>query len=174
MPGIEHRLEAVPGIADGGRLHVKGPNVMLGYMLESAPGTIKAVEDGWYDTGDIVTIDAEGFVRIQGRAKRFAKIAGEMVSLGAVESLAAELSPSFRHAAVTRPDARKGEQIVLVTEDPSLTRQRYGEFAGARGTPEIMLPRDVMYVDQLPLLGSGKTDYPAIEAIVRKPVLQVA
>ena len=174
MPGVDHRLEAVPGIPEGGRLHVKGPNVMLGYVLDAAPGEIKPVEDGWYDTGDIVTIDADGFVRIQGRAKRFAKVAGEMVSLGAVEGLAAELSPAFRHAAVTRADARKGEQIVLVSEDPGFTRQQYVEFAGARGTPEIMLPREVLHVDRLPLLGSGKTDYPAIDMIVRKPVLQVA
>jgi acyl-[acyl-carrier-protein]-phospholipid O-acyltransferase / long-chain-fatty-acid--[acyl-carrier-protein] ligase len=174
MPGIEHRLEKVPGISEGGRLSVKGPNVMLGYMLDSAPGEIQPVEDGWYDTGDIVTVDQDGYVRIQGRAKRFAKIAGEMVSLGAVEDFAAELSPALRRAAVSRPDARKGEQIVLVSEDPNLTRQQFVEFAGLKGMPEIMLPREILRVDKLPLLGSGKTDYPAIEDMVRKPVLQVA
>jgi acyl-[acyl-carrier-protein]-phospholipid O-acyltransferase/long-chain-fatty-acid--[acyl-carrier-protein] ligase len=173
MPGVEHRLDAVPGIPDGGRLSVKGPNVMLGYMLDSAPGEIQRAGK-WYDTGDIVTIDTQGFVRIQGRAKRFAKIGGEMVSLGAVEGLAAELSPAFGHAAVTRPDPRKGEQVVLVTEDATLTRQRFVEFAGHKGMPEIMLPREVLHVDKLPLLGTGKTDYPAIEALAHKPVLQVA
>ncbi|HEX2726947.1 MAG TPA: AMP-binding protein, partial [Beijerinckiaceae bacterium] len=174
MPAITHRLEPVPGIAEGGRLSVKGPNVMLGYLLESAPGEIQPVADGWYDTGDIVAIDADGYVRIQGRAKRFAKIAGEMVSLGAVEALAAEASPSFRHAAVSRPDLRKGEQVVLVSEDPGLTRQRYLEVAGAKGTPEIMIPREVIYLEKLPVLGTGKTDYPALEELVRKPVQEVA
>jgi acyl-[acyl-carrier-protein]-phospholipid O-acyltransferase/long-chain-fatty-acid--[acyl-carrier-protein] ligase len=174
MPAIAHRLEPVPGITEGGRLRVKGPNVMLGYLLESTPGEIQPIADGWYDTGDIVSVDAEGYVRIQGRAKRFAKIAGEMVSLGAVEALAAEASPTYRHAAVARPDLRKGEQVVLVSEDPGLTRQRYLEIAGAKGTPEIMVPRDVVYVDKLPVLGTGKTDYPAIEALVRKPVQEVA
>jgi acyl-[acyl-carrier-protein]-phospholipid O-acyltransferase/long-chain-fatty-acid--[acyl-carrier-protein] ligase len=173
MPAVAHRLEPVPGITEGSRLSVKGPNVMLGYLLESAPGEIRPVADGWYDTGDIVSVDADGYVRIQGRAKRFAKIAGEMVSLGAVEGLAAEASPGFRHAAVSRPDPRKGEQVVLVTEDPGLTRQRYLDTA-AKGTPEIMVPREVVYVEKLPVLGTGKTDYPAIEELVRKPVQEVA
>ena len=122
MPGIEHRLDPVPGIDEGGRLLVKGPNVMLGYFRDTAPGVLEPVADGWYDTGDIVAIDADGFVAIKGRAKRFAKIAGEMVSLGAVEDLAARASPSFRHAALARPDARKGEAVVLASEDPDLSR----------------------------------------------------
>jgi acyl-[acyl-carrier-protein]-phospholipid O-acyltransferase / long-chain-fatty-acid--[acyl-carrier-protein] ligase len=174
MPAVAHFLEPVPGIAEGGRLKVKGPNVMLGYLLESGPGEIQPVADGWYDTGDIVTVDADGYVRIQGRAKRFAKIAGEMVSLGAVEALAAEASPSFRHAAVSRPDPRKGEQVVLVSEDPGFTRQRYLDLAGHKGTPEIMVPREIIYLEKLPVLGTGKTDYPAIETMVRKPVQEVA
>jgi acyl-[acyl-carrier-protein]-phospholipid O-acyltransferase / long-chain-fatty-acid--[acyl-carrier-protein] ligase len=168
MPGIEHRLEPTPGMADGGRLHVRGPNVMLGYMRESEPGRVEPVEDGWYDTGDIVSIDSDGFVKILGRAKRFAKIAGEMASLGAVEDLAARLSPSFRHAAIARPDERKGEQIVLVTEDPDLTRERYCEFAGAAGAPEVAFPRSVSFMARLPLLGLGKTDYPALERLLHE------
>jgi acyl-[acyl-carrier-protein]-phospholipid O-acyltransferase/long-chain-fatty-acid--[acyl-carrier-protein] ligase len=167
MPGIEYRLEPVAGIDDGGRLLVKGPNVMLGYMRDTAPGVIEPVADGWYDTGDIVSVDAENFVRIQGRAKRFAKIAGEMVSLGAVEALAARISPAFKHAAVTRPDPRKGEQVVLVSEDPELTRVRYQQAASQERVPEIMLPRDIVHVDRLPVLGTGKTNYPEIERLVR-------
>ena len=175
MPGIEHRLEASAGHPGGRTLERQGSERDARLHAGLPPlARFKPVEDGWYDTGDIVTVDPEGYVRIQGRAKRFAKLAGEMVSLGAVEGLAAELSPAFRHAAVSRPDARKGEQIVLVSEDPALTRQQFAEFAGLRGTPEIMLPREILHVDKLPLLGSGKTDYPAIEAMVRKPVLQVA
>ncbi len=164
MPGIGHRLEPVAGIAGGGRLFVKGPNVMLGYYRDGAPGVLEPVPDGWYDTGDIVSLDAEGFVSIMGRAKRFAKIAGEMVSLGAVEDLAAGASPSFRHAALSRPDPRKGEAVLLVTEDPALTRVALVQAAAARGLPEIMLPREVLAGATLPVLATGKTDYVALAA----------
>jgi acyl-[acyl-carrier-protein]-phospholipid O-acyltransferase/long-chain-fatty-acid--[acyl-carrier-protein] ligase len=162
MPGISHRLEPVPGISEGGRLIVKGPNVMLGYFRAENPGVLDAPAEGWYDTGDIVTVDDNGFVAIRGRAKRFAKIAGEMVSLGAVEEAASRFAPEARHAAVSRPDPRKGEQIVLVTESADLTRQRWIELAGAAGLPEIMIPREVIHVSALPTLGTGKTDYAAI------------
>jgi acyl-[acyl-carrier-protein]-phospholipid O-acyltransferase/long-chain-fatty-acid--[acyl-carrier-protein] ligase len=170
MPGIEYRLEPVPGVAEGGRLHVKGPNVMLGYMRDNNPGIIdfEVLAEGWYDTGDIVALDSDGFVRLQGRAKRFAKIAGEMVSLGAVEEFAAQVSPGHKHAAVTRPDPRRGEQVVLVTEDPLLTRSRFVDTGSARGVPPIMLPAEVIYVERLPVLGTGKTDYPGLERVIRE------
>src|SRR6185437_15638781 len=116
LPGMAWRLEPVEGIDEGGRLVVAGPNVMKGYLSPTSPGAIDAPEGGWYDTGDIVAIDVEGYVKILGRAKRFAKIAGEMVSLGAVENLASSVWPEQRHAAVTLPDPRKGEQVVLVTD----------------------------------------------------------
>ena len=115
LPGIEARLEEVPGIAEGARLFVRGPNVMAGYYLPAAPAVLQPPAGGWHDTGDIVTIDAEGYVTIRGRAKRFAKIGGEMVSLPAVETLAAGLWPDSEHAVVTRPDPKKGEQLVLFT-----------------------------------------------------------
>lgn len=164
MPGIEHRLEPVTGIAEGGRLFVKGPNVMLGYFRDSAPGQLEPVEGGWYDTGDIVAVDAEGFVSIKGRAKRFAKIAGEMVSLGAVEDLAARASPAHRHAALSRPDPRKGEAVVLVSEDPALTRADLVRAGAEAGLPEIMLPREVLAGRTIPVLGTGKTDYVSLTA----------
>jgi acyl-[acyl-carrier-protein]-phospholipid O-acyltransferase/long-chain-fatty-acid--[acyl-carrier-protein] ligase len=167
MPDIEARLEPVPGIEKGGRLFVKGPNVMLGYMRDSAPGKIEPVPDGWYDTGDIVSIDQDGYLHIQGRAKRFAKIAGEMVSLAAVEAFASGLSPAYKHAAVTRPDTRKGEQVVLVTEDPNMKRPLYTEAASKAGIAEIMFPRDFIYLEKLPVLPTGKMDYPAIERDIR-------
>ena len=168
MPGMEHRLEPVAGIENGGRLFVKGPNVMLGYYRDSAPGTLEPVPDGWYDTGDIVQIDPDGFVSIKGRAKRFAKIAGEMVSLGAVEDLASRVSPGFRHAALTRSDPRKGEAVVLMSEDPHLTRAALQSAAQAAGIPEIMLPRDVLAGRTLPVLGTGKTDYVSLAASVEQ------
>jgi acyl-[acyl-carrier-protein]-phospholipid O-acyltransferase/long-chain-fatty-acid--[acyl-carrier-protein] ligase len=135
---------------------------MLGYMRGGAEGEIEPLPEGWYDTGDIVGRDPEGFLRIKGRAKRFAKIGGEMVSLGAIEEFAAKISPAFRHAAVTKPDTRKGELVVLFTEDPALTRDEYRKGAGAVGIPEIMFPREVISVAHIPVLGTGKTDYPSV------------
>src|SRR5258708_38199057 len=112
LPGMEARLEKVEGVEEGGRLVVRGPNVMLGYLRAENPGVLEPPPEGWYDTGDIVTVDAAGFITIKGRAKRFAKIAGEMVSLSAVESIAAAHWPQAISVAVSLPDARKGERVV--------------------------------------------------------------
>jgi acyl-[acyl-carrier-protein]-phospholipid O-acyltransferase/long-chain-fatty-acid--[acyl-carrier-protein] ligase len=122
-------------------------------------------EGGWYDTGDIVEVDAEGFVIILGRARRFAKLGGEMVSLGAVEELAAAVRPEASHAAVALPDPRKGERVVLVTTDRTLDRAALLEAARRRGRPELVVPAELARVAELPLLGSGKTDYPAVQRL---------
>jgi acyl-[acyl-carrier-protein]-phospholipid O-acyltransferase/long-chain-fatty-acid--[acyl-carrier-protein] ligase len=159
LPGIEHRVEPVEGIGEGGRLFVRGPNVMLGYLRAERPGVLEPPADGWYDTGDIVDVDADGFVTIKGRAKRFAKIAGEMVPLGVVEDLAASLWPSAAHAVVAVPDARRGEQLVLVTDDASAARPALAAAAREGGLPEIYVPRAIVHVAQVPLLGTGKVDY---------------
>jgi acyl-[acyl-carrier-protein]-phospholipid O-acyltransferase/long-chain-fatty-acid--[acyl-carrier-protein] ligase len=166
LPGIAHRIEPVQGIERGGRLLVTGPNVMLGYLRSEAPGVIEPPRDGWYDTGDIVEIDDEGFVRIAGRAKRFAKIAGEMVPLNAVEELVGTLWPGRGHAVVTVPDPRRGEALVLVTEQEHPDRGALLAHAQDRGIPEIFVPRTIVPVKKLPLLGTGKTDYPAVKAMV--------
>lgn len=164
LPGIEHRLAPVPGIAEGARLSVRGPNVMLGYFRSERPGVLEPPPEGWYDTGDIVDIDGEGFVTIKGRARRFAKIAGEMVPLGAVEDLVAQHWPSASHAVVAVADARKGEQLVLLTTDATLTRQAIAAAARDGGLPEIFAPRTIVAVKAIPVLGSGKTDYVAAAA----------
>src|SRR4029079_18316683 len=122
LPGIAHRLEPVEGIAQGGRLFVHGPNVMLGYLRAEAPGVLQPPDGGWYDTGDIVEFDAEGFVTIKGRAKRFAKVAGEMVPLGAVADLGVRELQSAEHAVVSIPDPKRGEQLVLITDQADATR----------------------------------------------------
>jgi acyl-[acyl-carrier-protein]-phospholipid O-acyltransferase/long-chain-fatty-acid--[acyl-carrier-protein] ligase len=165
LPGIEARLMAVPGIEDGGRLCVRGPNVMLGYLKADAPGILQPPPDGWYDTGDIVSIDHAGFVTIKGRAKRFAKIAGEMVSLSAAEALANSVWQEAAHAVVAIPDARKGERLLLVTTQQNAAARTLLSAARDRGIAEIMVPREVMVVDKLPLLGTGKTDYPAVQKL---------
>jgi acyl-[acyl-carrier-protein]-phospholipid O-acyltransferase/long-chain-fatty-acid--[acyl-carrier-protein] ligase len=165
LPGIEHRLVPIPGIADGARLEVKGPNVMLGYLTPETPGVLEPPPDGWYDTGDIVYIDDEGYITIVGRARRFAKVAGEMVSLTAVEVIAARLWPACGHAAIALPDDRKGEQIVLVTECRQATRDVILAHIQVNGGTELAVPRTVVTVDALPVLGSGKTDYPAVARV---------
>ena len=162
MPCMEYQLEAVPGIEEGGALHVKGPNVMKGYFLFDSPGVIQAPQSigaGWYSTGDIVVRDGEGFFHIRGRLKRFAKIAGEMISLEVVEKLATNAAPGFMHAASTRPDTAKGEALVLFTTAPDLRREQLLAAAKAAGSPELAVPRSIRHVEAIPLLGSGKTDY---------------
>ncbi len=168
LPGMEARLESVAGIDVGGRLHVRGPNVMLGYLRTESPGVLERPPEGWHDTGDIVTIDAEGFIAIKGRAKRFAKIGGEMISLAAVEALASELWPDALSACATVPDARKGERIALVTTRRAATRADFLAFAKSRGAPELMTPADVLVVEKMPLLGSGKVDNVALTQMVRE------
>jgi acyl-[acyl-carrier-protein]-phospholipid O-acyltransferase/long-chain-fatty-acid--[acyl-carrier-protein] ligase len=166
LPGMEYELEPVPGIEDGGALHVKGPNVMKGYFLFDQPGVIQPPQSkgaGWYSTGDIVARDDEGFLHIRGRLKRFAKIAGEMVSLEVVEKLAATAAPGFAHAASTRADAAKGEALVLFTTAPQLAREQLLAAARMNGAPELAVPRSIQCVEAIPLLGSGKTDYVSLK-----------
>jgi acyl-[acyl-carrier-protein]-phospholipid O-acyltransferase/long-chain-fatty-acid--[acyl-carrier-protein] ligase len=162
LPGITHRLEPVQGIDEGGRLFVSGPNVMMGYLRAEKPGVIDPPAGGWYDTGDIVQIDGEGFVTIKGRAKRFAKVAGEMVPLGGVEEFVSRVWPSAMHAVVSVPDAKRGEQLVLVTDQADATRSTLASAAREAHVPEIFVPRSVLHVDKLPLLATGKTDYVSV------------
>ena len=159
MQGIESRLEPVEGIAHAGRLVIRGPNVMLGYMRPDQPGAIDAVPGGWYDTGDVVSIDCDGYIAIKGRLKRFAKIGGEVVSLAVVESCASALWPECSHAAIALPDPRKGEQIVLVTTAPEADRATFAGWVHNHGVQELAIPRRVVVVDSIPVLGTGKTDY---------------
>jgi acyl-[acyl-carrier-protein]-phospholipid O-acyltransferase/long-chain-fatty-acid--[acyl-carrier-protein] ligase len=167
LPGMEARLDPVPGVEMGGRLFVRGPNVMLGYLRAENPGVLEPPEDGWHDTGDIVAIDGDGFITIKGRAKRFAKIGGEMISLSAVEGLAAELWPDAMSGATTVPDARKGERLILVTTKSDPKRSDFLAFARSRGASEMMVPTEVLILEKLPLLGSGKIDNIALTNFVR-------
>src|SRR5262249_27811757 len=172
LPGMEMRLEKVEAIEEGGRLLVKGPNVMLGYLRTEKPGVLEPPPEGWYDTGDIVTIDKAGFITIKGRVKRFAKIAGEMVSLAAVEALAGELWPDALSAVATAPDARKGERLILVTQKKDATRSQFQTFARSHGASELMTPAHVIYVEKLPLLGTGKVDNVAVTKMVSELAAQ--
>ncbi len=159
LPNIEVKLQPVAGIETGQQLWVKGPNIMLGYMKNDAPGRLQPVEGGWYDTGDIVTVDAEGFVTVQGRTKRFAKVAGEMISLAAIEAVVDAAWPGVNHAIVSVPDPRKGEMLVLLTEHPAAELGILPEVFRRHGLTALSLPGRLIRLDKLPLLGSGKVDY---------------
>ncbi|MES1197163.1 MAG: AMP-binding protein [Pseudomonadota bacterium] len=165
LPAMETRLEPVPGINDGQRLFVRGPNVMRGYLDPMKPGGVDLLPDGWHDTGDVVDIDAEGFVRIKGRVKRFAKIGGEMVSLNAVEGYAAQVWPHNTHAAVALPDARKGERVILFSDYKDAQASDLLDWAKHNGAPEIAVPKKIVAIDEIPVLGSGKTDYVALQKL---------
>ncbi|WP_284220392.1 AMP-binding protein [Brevundimonas denitrificans] len=163
MPGMEWRIDPVDGIPDGGRLFLRGPNVMKGYLSAEDPESVEPLAGGWHDTGDIVDIDKDGYVSILGRIKRFAKIGGEMVSLTAVEGLASAVWPDARHAVVSIPDARKGEKLVLVTDRRDADVARLAEWARSHGAPELAVPKKIMRVAEVPVLGTGKTDYVRIQ-----------
>jgi acyl-[acyl-carrier-protein]-phospholipid O-acyltransferase/long-chain-fatty-acid--[acyl-carrier-protein] ligase len=166
MPGLTIKLETVAGIDSGKQLFVKGPNVMLGYMKEEAPGTLQPLPEGWYDTGDIVAVDDDGFVTIKGRTKRFAKIAGEMVSLAAVEAVLNAVWPESAHAVVSIPDPRKGEMLVLLTDCSAAELDCLSLYFRQHGLTELSLPRRLIKLDKLPLLGTGKTDYVKAKMLV--------
>ena len=159
LPGLDAKLEPVEGLDEGGRLLVRGPNIMRGYIRPDQPGTLVPLDDGWHDTGDVVSVDEDGYLAIRGRLKRFAKIGGEMVSLTVVENCASAVWPDHMHAAAILPDKRRGEQIVLLTDNPEPERSELMTWAQAHGVPEIAVPKKVVSVDSIPVLGTGKTDY---------------
>ena len=166
LPGIEARLEPVAGIDDGGRLVVRGPNVMAGYLMPDKPGVLIPTQDGWHDTGDIVDIDAAGLLSIRGRAKRFAKIGGEMISLAAVESMIATIWPENNSVVLSVPDDRKGEQLLLVTDRTGADRSALLAAAKTEGIPELWVPKSIIVVDQIPVMATGKIDFVATSEMI--------
>ena len=170
LPGVEHQIEPIDGIDKGGVLHVRGPNLMLGYYRYQNPGVIEApkssIGEGWYDTGDVIDIDHEGLLTISGRVKRFAKIAGEMMSLDMIEHVAREASADFHHAAMLTMQESGGETTVLFTTDPWLTRSRLLNAARQLGTHDLSVARRLVLLKELPLLRSGKIDYVALKSLI--------
>ncbi|MDP3867211.1 AMP-binding protein [Phenylobacterium sp.] len=164
LPGMETRLEPVPGIPGGGRFFVRGPNVMSGYLRPD--GSIEPLIDGWHDTGDVVDLSDDDWVTIRGRVKRFAKVGGEMVSLTAAEDLAVAVWPDNRHAVIAMPDTRKGERLVLVTDRRDADSSALVAHAKAIGASELNVPKKILKVPEVPVLGTGKTDYVAIQRMV--------
>jgi acyl-[acyl-carrier-protein]-phospholipid O-acyltransferase/long-chain-fatty-acid--[acyl-carrier-protein] ligase len=164
LPHINYRLEPVDGIEEAGRLHVQGPSIMLGYLLSTSAGVLQPTESiygkGWYDTGDIVHVDDDGFLSIRGRSKRFAKVGGEMVSLIVVEQLAMKAWENANHAAISLPDIKKGEQIILITTQKQATVSELSK--SSTGVTAINLPKKILFVDAIPVMTTGKTDYVAL------------
>lgn len=169
LPGIEARMEPVDGVEEGGRLFVKGANIMKGYLNPDANAKFQEL-DGWYDTGDIVKIDEEGFVHIQGRMKRFAKVSGEMVSLTAVEDALAGAFPQYglRHqiAVIAKADADRGEKLIAVSNDEKLTVQEMREVLKAKGHTNLWVPREVLFVREIPKLGTGKINHRELQKLL--------
>lgn len=163
LPFMEGRIQPVDGIAEGGRFILRGPNIMKGYLSSTRLGTIIAPEDGWHDTGDIITMNEEGFITIAGRAKRFAKIAGEMVSLTAVEGVAASIWPELLHAAVSTKNPKKGEQIILYSEAANADKGSFVKKVQELAYSELLIPHRIFPGSKIPVLPSGKIDYVTIE-----------
>ena len=168
LPGLQCKLEKVEGIEDGGKLLIKGDNVMLGYLKASAPGKIETLKDGWYDTGDILSFDEENFATIKGRAKRFAKIAGEMVSMTAVEIALRKLWPDNLTALVRLPDEKRGEQLIAYTDNPQATLAQVQEYFKKQGFSELWVPKQIRFIEKMLLMGTGKIDYPALEKLAKE------
>lgn len=172
LPAVEAKLEAVEGLEGAGRLFVRGPNVMKGYLSSDNPGVITELEEGWHDTGDIVSIDEHGYMSIRGRLKRFAKIGGEMVSLAVVENCASAVWPDNLHAAAIMPDPKKGEQVVLVTDRADAPRGLLLAWAQSHGVPEIAVPKKIVTVDEVPVLGTGKIDYLKVKSMAEDAIAE--
>lgn len=168
LPGIEYRLQEVPGISHGKELWVRGGNVMLGYMVLEQPGVIQSLEDGWLNTGDVVTIDKFGFIKIVDRTKRFAKIGAEMLSLLAIEEMFEKVWPDRVHACISVPNAKHGEELVIITEKPEADLQQVRNYARAKGISPLMVPKRIFYKRKIPLLGTGKPDYMALREEFRE------
>jgi acyl-[acyl-carrier-protein]-phospholipid O-acyltransferase/long-chain-fatty-acid--[acyl-carrier-protein] ligase len=170
LPALKYKIEPVPGIEKGGELVIKGPNVMLGYIMPDNPGVLVPLEGGWYHTGDVVEIDEIGFVYIKDRIKRFAKIGGEMVSLNAVQEMVIKayewMGTDFEYGVVAIPHESKGEQIILVTNNQQAKQEVLHDYIKNNGMSELFLPRVILYQEHIPLLATGKTDNVTLKKIV--------
>ena len=169
LPGIEYRIESIEGVAEGGRLFVRGPNIMRGYLNPDANAKFKAL-NGWYDTGDIAHVDEDGFLFILGRMKRFAKISGEMVSLTAVEEALAGAFPQYglrcEIAVLARPDADRGESLVAVANDSKLKLEDLRPVIKSKGLSNLCMPRELKYVRDIPKLGTGKVNHRELQKLL--------
>lgn len=166
LPGVEYKLENLAGVGDV--LHVRGDNNMAGYLLAKQPGVLQPLENNWYNTGDVVVIDDEGFLSIKGRVKRFAKIAGEMVSLSAVEQAVTFATGQSEIAIIAVADEKKGERLVLVVVDELMTIDQLRPYWKSNRISELSMPKQVFYIEEIPRLATGKVNYPVLIEILNK------
>lgn len=162
IPDMQAKIVPVEGIDQGGELYLKGPNIMAGYATSLTPLKLQHLEDGWYPTGDIASIDDMGFISIHGRKRRFAKISGEMVSLEAIEKTICQYLPDETHAVVAIKDIKKGEALVLVTTDASITARKLRKLIPIDELNNMMTPKKVIHMVDLPKLATGKVNYPVL------------
>ena len=169
MPGMEYKFEPVEGVAEGGRLWVRGPNIMRGYLNAEANEKFLAC-GGWYDTGDIARVDEDGFLHILGRLKRFAKVSGEMVSLAAAEEALAGAFPQyglrFQIAVLARPDTDRGEALMAVCNEQKLQLEEVRAAIKAKGLSNLYVPREIKYMRDIPKLGTGKVDHRELQKTI--------
>jgi acyl-[acyl-carrier-protein]-phospholipid O-acyltransferase / long-chain-fatty-acid--[acyl-carrier-protein] ligase len=164
----------VLGTGEPGLLWVTGPHVMLGYLNQ--PDLSEAVlEDGWYNTGDVVTIDADGFITIVGRQSRFAKVGGEQVPFAAIEEALAALTGGSEdgapRAVVTAvPDEATGERLVVIHTALEQSPDELVKGLAEAGLPRLFIPAPVDFyqIDIMPLIGIGKVDLEAINRFARQ------
>lgn len=168
LPGMEQRLLPVEDMPDAYRLQIRGPNIMVGYLYAEQPGVIVPPADGWHDTGDIVRLADNGALKLAGRAKRFAKIGGEMVSLDAIEALARAASPQAEQAAVLKQESGKPDEIVLFTTDAALKREQLAAAAKEAARSTLGLPGNdnIRLLADIPKLATGKTDYVTLKGML--------
>jgi acyl-[acyl-carrier-protein]-phospholipid O-acyltransferase/long-chain-fatty-acid--[acyl-carrier-protein] ligase len=169
LPGMEYKFEPVEGVSEGGRLWVRGPNVMRGYLNPEANVKFLA-GNGWYDTGDIARVDEDGYLYILGRLKRFAKVSGEMVSLTAAEEALAGAFPQYglrlQIAVLSRPDADRGEALIAVSNEQKLSLDEIRAAIKAKGLSNLYVPKEIKYVRDIPKLGTGKVNHRELEKVI--------
>lgn len=167
LPGIEYKIKKIQGIETGGSLLVKGPNIMKGYLLHDK-GFVPCPE--WYDTGDIVDIDEQGFIEIKSRLKRFAKIAGEMISLNQVEEIVTKCFYNSEIAAIATPDNKKGEKIILYTTNIDIKLDDIRKYVKENKLSPLVIPSKIELIDKIPVMGTGKIDYITLQRETKKKV----
>lgn len=166
LPGMKYKLKKVPGFKRGGELYVSGPNVMMGYIKHENPDKIVKPAGGYHATGDIAEVDQENFITILGRVKRFAKIGGEMVPLATIEDAVEKLWPLDTHAIISQDTYDRGEKLILVTNYKKATMKKLQKYFKERGLPAFYLPKEIIILDKIPLLGTGKVNYPSLQQLL--------
>jgi acyl-[acyl-carrier-protein]-phospholipid O-acyltransferase/long-chain-fatty-acid--[acyl-carrier-protein] ligase len=179
LPGTSFRIVDPVTLAtlnpgEDGLILIGGVQVMKGYLQDPEKTAAAVVElDGmrWYKTGDKGHLDVDGFLTIVDRYSRFAKVGGEMISLGAVEEQVRRVlaTPEMELAAVNIPDERKGEQILLLVA-ADLDAEALRRSLLAAGVNPLSIPAEVRRVGAIPKLGSGKTDFGAVKRLASEQV----